>query len=245
MRVVDLWRFPVKSLGGEQVHHSQVGPLGLHGDRRWGIVDLDAGVMLTARRVAELLYASARLDGDEPNPGVVITLPDGTELHSAHVATTDAALSAWLGRRVQLQRGEKGVTAELENPLDVEREANWQRWTSADGAFHDSSRTRVSLVSTATLGSWDRRRFRANIVVDGSGEDDLVDERLRIGATAVLHVRKHIDRCVMVTRPQPGGIERDLGVLRHINAKPTASLAIALLVRAEGTIAVGDEVRVE
>ena len=35
-------------------------------------------------------------------------------------------------------------------------------------------RARVSLVTTATLGEWDVRRFRANVLLNGSSEDDLV-----------------------------------------------------------------------
>lgn len=256
MHVTELWRFPVKSLGGERVDEVRVRALGLDGDRRFGIVDDESGLMLTARRVGELLYASAAID----RAGVAITLPDGTSHHSSDRAATDAALSAWLDRPVHLLEAERGVTAEMENPLDFELETDWMRWTSPDGAFHDSGRTRVSLVSTRTLGAWDARRFRTNIVVegplvidDGDGatldrwEDDLVDERIGLGPDAVLHVRKRIDRCVMVTRPQPGGpdghaIERDLDVLRTIHRERESCLGIGCLVRAEGVVRVGDEV---
>ena len=45
------------------------------------------------------------------------------------------------------------------------------------------------------------------MLVDSPGEDDLIGERATIG-TATLNVTKGIDRCVMVTRPQPG-LDRD------------------------------------
>src|SRR3954471_19182513 len=91
MRVLELWRYPVKSLQGEQLDSVAVTADGLEGDRRFAIYDVETGFGLTARRVPELLFASARWRDD----GMVeITLPDGSS------ASDDAALSAWIGRRV-------------------------------------------------------------------------------------------------------------------------------------------------
>ena len=48
--VSDLWRFPVKSFGGERLRRAFVGPFGVLGDRRFAVVDED-GRGLSARRV--------------------------------------------------------------------------------------------------------------------------------------------------------------------------------------------------
>ena len=93
------------------------------------------------------------------------------------------------------------------------------------------------------MGAWDTRRFRINLLTDGGGEDGLVGHRVRIGS-AELDVVKLIDRCVMVTRPQFGGIERDLDVLRTIHRERDGNLGIALVVRAPGRVAVGDAVEI-
>jgi uncharacterized protein len=95
-------------------------------------------------------------------------------------------------------------------------------------------------VSTGTIGRWDRRRFRANLLVDGSGEDGLVGARVRAG-DALLDVVQQIPRCVMVTRPQPDGIERDLDVLRVINRERSGFLAVGAVVVQAGVLRVGDE----
>ena len=50
-----------------------------------------------------------------------------------------------------------------------------------------------------------------------------------------------ISRCVMTTRPQAGGIERDLDVLRTIARERDARLAVGALVTGAGTMRVGDE----
>jgi hypothetical protein len=230
VRVLELWRYPVKSLQGERLDAADVGTQGITGDRQWALFDRSTGYGLTARRVPDLLFASGRLRADG---GVEVVLPDGT------VTTDDGALSDWLGRPVTLRAAEaERGPRHYENPDDAE--AVWDAFEGASGAFHDSSRTRVSLVSTGTLGSWDRRRFRANVLLDGSGEDDLVGSTVRLG-TAVLDVLKQVDRCVMVTRPQPGGIARDNGVLKTIHRERGSTLAIGALVPVPGRVAVGDE----
>jgi uncharacterized protein len=234
MRVVELWRYPVKSLQGEQVDSVAVTADGLDGDRRFAIFDADTGLGLTARRVPELLFASARLRDDG---GVEITLPDGSP------ARDDDALSAWLGRRVELRSVDAGAARRYECPevdFEQERERDWFEYEGAPGAFHDTARVRVSLVSTGTIGEWDRRRFRSNVLVDGEGEDALVGSRVALGDTRI-EMGMRIQRCVMTTRPQPGGVERDLRVLRTIAREREACLAVGGLVTQAGRVSVGDE----
>jgi uncharacterized protein YcbX len=232
MRVLELWRFPVKSLQGERLQAVPVSRDGLEGDRRFAIFDLETGFGLTARRVPQLLFARARLkdDGD-----VEIMLPDGS------MASDDEALSEWLGRRVALRRALEAGPRRYENPLDFEHEqtSRWEAFTGAPGPFHDSGATRVSLVSTHTLRSWDRRRFRSNVVLEDGGEDELVGSAMRLGG-AHLAVGKYIKRCVMVTRPQPDGVERDLDVLRTIARERQNRLAVGALVDEPGIVKVGD-----
>jgi uncharacterized protein len=237
VRVAELWRYPVKSLQGERLAGADVGPEGLAGDRQWALFDVDSGLGLTARRVPELLFAAGRL---RPDGQVEVVLPDGT------VTAEDAVLSAWLGRPVTLRAAADAPgDRRYENPFEVEDddEYGWDAFTGARGAFHDSSRTRVSLVSTGTLGTWDRRRFRANVLLDGEGEDALVGRRVRVGG-AELDVVAPIPRCVMVTRPQPGGIGRDTSVLRTVHRERGGMLAIGALVARPGAVAVGDELHV-
>jgi uncharacterized protein YcbX len=233
MRVAELWRYPVKSMQGESLDQVELDNDGLLGDRRCALFDIETGHGLTARREPRLLLASARwVDGRAE-----ITLPDGS------LANDDATLSAWLGHAVTLRTCDAAITRSYEVPLDIDTEAeeSWVAWEGPLGAFHDSTRTRVSLVSKTTLGEWDPRRFRANVLLDGDGEDELVGTTVLIGG-AVLTVEKPIDRCIMVTRPQPGGIERDLDVLKTINRERAGNLAIGALVATPGLITVGDAV---
>lgn len=228
LRVVGLWRYPVKSLLGEALDASEVAVTGFPGDRAFGIVDVATGKVLTARREPRLLFAAASWHDGE----VDIRTSEGEHLDS------DAALSVWIGRPVRLVRAgsEGGV---YESPADFENETDWVSWQGPGRAWHDSSRTRVSLVSTGTLGSWAPERFRSNVLLDGADEDALVGKQVRLG-TAVLDVEKRIGRCVMVTRAQPG-VEADRDVLRTIHREREGNLAIGALVAEEGHVAVGDD----
>lgn len=238
LRVLELWRYPVKSLQGERLDVAEAGQDGFHGDRKWALFDVDTGFGLTARRMPELLFGAARV---RPDGGVEVVLPDGT------ATTEDAALSDWLGRRVALRSAaETDGRPRYEAPEDDLAEATgptpgWFPWRGADAAFHDNPGIRVSLVSTGTVGDWHPRRFRANVLLDGAGEDALAGRRIRLGE-AQLAVGEGISRCVMVTRPQPEGIERETAVLKTIHRERAGLLAVGAVVQQVGTVRTGDAV---
>jgi hypothetical protein len=233
MQVTELWRFAVKSMQGERLDVAHLGPAGIDGDRQWALVDQDTGFGLTARRVPQLLLASARLVGTD---AVEVELPDGS------IVSDDEQLSSWLGRRVALQRASEPTTYEIAADFEDEAGSEWRQWTGPSGSFHDSE-AQVSILSTGSIGGWDRRRFRGNVIVDADegDEDALVGRKVRIGAARV-DVVAQIERCVMTTRPQPGGIDRDLGVLRTINAQRNARLGVGAVVVEPGNVRLGDEV---
>jgi uncharacterized protein YcbX len=233
VRVLELWRYPVKSLQGERLAEAAIDALGIAGDRRWALFDRDSGLGLTARRVPELLWGSARLRADG---GVEVVLPDGT------VTTDESVLSDWLGRRIELRAAtEDDVAPAYEAPVDdlVPDPTEWMQWEGAPGPFHDSPRIRLSLVSTGTLGTWDRRRFRANVVLDGEGEDDLMGQEALLGSVR-LRFGLPVARCVMTTRPQPGGIGRDTSVLKTIHRERDGLLAVRAAVLQAGVVRTGD-----
>ncbi len=237
--VAELWRYPVKSMQGEPLSETRVGPTGIHGDRAWAVVDTVTGLALTGRRAPQLLFGQATLVDDN----VRITLPDGS------VAVDDDALSRWLDRPVALTRATESTSGRFEIGLaeddDADRDPSvgWYQWNGPVGTFHDSTRTQVSIVGAATVGPWDMRRFRPNVVIDGTGEDEWVGSTVRAGEVA-LDVVKQIDRCVMTTRAQPGGIDRDVDVLRTIIRERANNLGIGTLVQKPGLIRVGDRVQI-
>lgn len=245
MQVQEIWRFPVKSMQGERLTEANIGSAGIEGDRGWALLDVESGKHLTARRMPELLFASARLAGPSVADGVRITLPDGNETDSDHT------LSAWIGRPVRLEAASAGGEAQFETQADETETGDWFTWTGPTNSFHDSGRSQVSLVSAATFGDWDRRRFRINVVLDEPGDVDLVGQQIALGGAEV-EVLKQIERCVMTTRAQPAHedslgpqpeIGRDLEVLRTINRDLATFLGVGANTVTPGVVSVGDTIR--
>ena len=227
--VTELWRHPVKSMQGVRVEEIVIDHRGVVGDRRWGIRDLSTGNVLTGRRVPELLFATGG-DGS-------VTLPNG------RVTSDRDELSEWLQRDVELIGTADGSRSTYEVPLDpLDGETNWVSWQGPEASFVDSAKTAVSMISAPALRDWDHRRFRMNVVFDSEGDTALVGHRVRLG-TAVLDVVKEVDRCVMVTRPQPK-LERDLDVLRAVLNDHSGFLGVGALVVDPGVVCIGDQATV-
>ena len=232
LTIREIWRFPVKSMQGERLTEATIDWLGITGDRQWAVLDVASGTTLTARRCPELLFVSARYHPADDD--VEVVLPDGHQ-----------DLGAFLGREVRLVRAGPGVKGTFEIAADFEAEdtSKWFSWEGPEQTFHDSGETVVSLLSKGSIGQWDLRRFRTNLIADGAGEMDLVGSTLKIGSVEAV-TTKAISRCVMVTRPQPDGIDRDLDVLRTINRTSEGNLGLAMQITKPGTITVGDTVEV-
>jgi uncharacterized protein YcbX len=106
--VTQLWRFPVKSMGGHIVDEVRVDRRGVHADRLWAVRDLGNDITATARKIPALLGCTARYasePGPDAGPGnvppVIVTFPDGVEVSSADPGI-DARLSELVGRPVRL-----------------------------------------------------------------------------------------------------------------------------------------------
>ena len=103
-RVTELWRYPVKSMGGERIERTDLGANGVPGDRAWAVRDERRGGIRGAKKIPDLMRCSARY-AEEPAPGAVpapeITLPDGSRLR-ADAADANARVSAAVGTPVTL-----------------------------------------------------------------------------------------------------------------------------------------------
>jgi uncharacterized protein len=105
-----LWRFPVKSMRGEEVELVDLTERGLVGDRAYALVDTETGKVISGKspRLGRKLlgcraaFIEAPREGNE-QPPVRITLPDGTSARG-DAADAAAALSELLGRPVKLER---------------------------------------------------------------------------------------------------------------------------------------------
>jgi uncharacterized protein YcbX len=229
--VVDqIWRYPIKSIGGERLDMSFADDRGLLGDRVWAVQD-DAGKLGSGKnsrrftRVLGLLDLTSRYD-DEDEPPIVVA-PDGSQ-HPVASGDADAYLQALSGRAVHVRR-DTGIMHFDEVPF--------------------------SLVGTATLDwlarqvpvSVDARRLRPNVVVRTEvafAEEAWVGRAVRIGSVEAVFDRV-FTRCVMVGMAQPG-LGESGDVLKRIGerADNPVCMAIGGHIRQAGTIKVGEDVSV-
>ena len=108
--VAEIWRYPVKSMGGERLAQSAIATRGLHADRMWAVRDVELDTFTTARRWPVLLECSARFAEDpagrSAEPGdvleVIVTFPNGDEVSSSDQAMDDH-LSELIGKPARLE----------------------------------------------------------------------------------------------------------------------------------------------
>ena len=246
--VAQVWRYPVKSMQGEQVERLELGPGGAVGDRGLAVVDPAAGKVLSAKRYAQLLQASARRDGDD----VVLTLPDGSE-HTAADPKVHDALSEWLDQDVRLEPPPADVVYPMEMYTGMSDEATPTfDWPGPQGTWLDLADahwlTTASLAAAAALhpeGVWDVRRFRPTALFEVAGDDWVEDGWASVEAGGVRSdVLMPTPRCSMPPRAQPG-LARDTGISATLRDHHENNLGIYATIVGAGSIAVGDAVRVQ
>jgi hypothetical protein len=174
--VASLWRYPVKSMQGEELNAAEVTTAGVFGDRRFAIVDQATGKVAGAKNPRKwpgflqfrAAYVSPPLAG-AALPAVRVTLPDGTSATSEE-ADLPKLLSEALGREVAFSGASDAMTASAED-LQVDTDEVIE-WDLPSGTFFDCAP--VHLVTTATLD-----RLRALYPAGGATAGGRGDDALR------------------------------------------------------------------
>jgi uncharacterized protein len=213
--VFALWRYPVKSMMGEELNAAEVSKAGLLGDRTYALVDSSEGKVASAKnpRKWPMLFGFRAALADVPRtamtlPPVGISLPDGT-IVSSEQRDIHRILSTVLKRPVTLEAAERvrqaGAASSVPDARAATAEEYWPdmegleyRDTVTDfglprGTFFDAAV--VHVLTTATLdrlrtlypqGRFAVRRFRPNMVIEtADGGTDFV-ENAWIGRTLAI-----------------------------------------------------------
>jgi uncharacterized protein len=223
--IARLWRYPVKSVGGEECERLELNARGVEGDRRYAILNREGklGSGKTTRRFRQidgLLELRAVYQGDVPE----FVFADGTRILASDPRIHGALSSA------------------LKVPVTLAREQ--------DVAHLDAGP--VHLITTAAL-AWlraklpdaliDERRFRPNLVIDVPGstqvELDWLGRTLAIGGEVKLRLTAPTERCRMVTLQQHK-LPYDPRVLGSIIRDADSGFGAYAEVVTPGTIARGD-----
>ncbi|MBO0832872.1 MAG: MOSC domain-containing protein [Actinobacteria bacterium] len=223
-----LWRYPVKSMAGEQLPAAEVSWQGLAGDRRWAFIrdgQVHSGFpWLTMRELPELAHYRPRFaDPERPNASVIqVRRPAGDEIEVA-----DPALAAELGLGVRVIKQNTGVFDTM--PLSL-----------------------LTAQTVASLGQLvgiklAPERFRPNIFVDALDgdfpEDGWVGRILRIGALR-MRVDQRDKRCVLPTI-DPETLLKEPAILRAIAQERDSRIGVYGSTVQPGRVACGDPVELE
>src|SRR5579859_7115530 len=216
--VREIWRYPVKSMAGEQMASCQIIEHGLEGDRRWAFIDGTpnrVGQKLTIRQHDGLLGYRARLSG----AGVEVLSPSGEEhpLDDTFVWRLEAESARSLTLR-----------------------------DMAGANFDDAHILVVNLATVKTFGAAsgthvDHRRFRANLYIDGlSPEEEIswIGRRIRAGE-AELEVSSRCERCVVITH-DPDTAQTSPELLRVLTEQYETCMGVYCSVVRPGRVAVAD-----
>lgn len=229
MRIVQLWRYPLKSARGEALTSARVETTGLAGDRVWACVDPSDGTVVSAkhpRRWGRLLEVGASLGHDDR-----LTVHVGGEALPAEHA--EDALGAHLGRPVRLTRevpqeatlhrtlpGEPDLVPEWMAGIGAGRDAVTAVGGGGAGGFVDFAP--VHVVTTGELARLGAKagvevaasRFRPNLVIDAD-HDWPEGAELRAG-DVVLRTMLPTPRCAVPGLDHGPGVPADPAVLRTL-----------------------------
>ncbi|WP_404339010.1 MOSC domain-containing protein [Sphingomonas sp. MMS12-HWE2-04] len=229
--VAQLNRYPVKSMAGEQLGVAEVDWQGIEGDRQYAFVRSANGTRfpwLTAREVPAMVLHTARFaDPAKPKTStVLVETPDGATL-SLHDPLLRGHLEAAAGEPTALIQSARGIYDAM--PISVQTSGGHARVEELHGS------------------ALDRRRFRANILIESElPASAWQGQRLAFGNAedgALLQMADPIPRCVLITiDPETGA--KEPRVLRTIAQQFGNAYGLYGTAARPGLIRLGDAVRV-
>ncbi|WP_428911575.1 MOSC domain-containing protein [Niallia sp. Krafla_26] len=264
-KLASIWRYPVKSMMGEELNSCEVTEKGLLGDRAYGVIDRETGKLANAKNPKKwpsmFQYRAHFVKPPQENaviPPVRITLPDGRSILSTDEGK-DTLLSNSFNRNVHLStpssndvQFEGYIPEEIE---ELEDKGTVFTRTSPEGTFFDIDMVHIITTSTinylrklAPESRIEPRRFRPNLIIEVSDseafiENDWVGKTLTIG-NVELKITQETKRCVMTTLAQ-GDLPQDPDVLRSIVKNNAGSFGVYATVLKTGKVRVGDKIEVQ
>lgn len=236
-RVVALYRYPVKSMRGEEVTRARLYWHGLEGDRRYAFVrgdDRSGFPWLTARQIPAMVrYVPAFVEPERPRESAVtVCTPEGIVWPVESDELLDELSMAYRGA----------------GPISLMQLSR--------GAVDSANVSLISMASVAAIGTRaglaiEPRRFRPNIVVETLDSEPFGEERW-VGRPLVfgdqpdaprVHLHRKDVRCMMINL-NPATGQQDPTVLRTVVRDRDECAGIYGSVLRLGEIQVGDVVRV-
>ena len=255
--VESLWRYPVKSMRGEELDELFAGYAGVYGDRLFAFESSAAPKafpFFTGREQRQMIRYRARFRNPEKaarpvNLAEAESMPPGVNPVSATPAELAIDVDTPDGKTFAIDDPE--LIEMLRAGIDAKHELTLRR---SEKAITDCRPLSILAVQSAKkLGeesgiAVDKRRFRANVYLDltspvGFAENEFVGETLRIGPKVVVSVLERDPRCMMITL-DPDTAEKSPAILKQVAQAHEGMAGVYGAVLAEGMIHKGDVVEI-
>jgi uncharacterized protein YcbX len=254
-KVESLWRYPVKSMRGEELNEAFVSFAGLYGDRLFafrGAARPKGFPYLTGREQTKMLLYRPRFrypDRAAKPPNWAEAEGIGPGLNPISADPADLAVDVETPSGEVLSVGDPALIRKLGEGLGEPEGLTLLR---SERAMTDCRPVSLFSIQTARrlgeeLGTnLDKQRFRANIFMDlastpGFAEDGFVGQMLRIGSKVVISVLERDPRCAMITI-DPNTAERNTAILSKVTKAHDGKAGVYGAVLVEGVVRVGDNI---
>ena len=253
--VESLWRYPVKSMRGEELDELFAGYAGVYADRLFAFESSASPrgfPFFTGRDQRQMIRYRASFRNPEKaarpiNLSEAEKLGSGVNPISADVSELMIDVETPDGKTFPID--DPALIDNLRSNIDGNHELTLLR---SDKAITDCRPLSIFAVQTAKkLGeetgvAVDKRRFRANIYLDlasadGFAEDAFVGKSLRIGPKVVVSVLNRDARCMMITL-DPDTAEKTPAILKAVAQAHEGMAGVYGAVLAEGMVRKGDPV---
>ena len=252
-RVDSLWRYPVKSMRGEELDEAFAGFSGIYGDRLFAFkssASPEGFPYFTARQQRRLLqYRPHFRHPDKAARPINLTEAEkmGANPISADFAELMVDVETPDGKTLAVD--DPALIDMLRTDIDQKHQLKLMR---SERALTDCRPVSIfSLQSARQLGEEtgtpiDKRRFRANVYVDlpsaqGFAENEFVGKSLRIGPKVVVTILERDARCVMITLDPDTG-EKTPAILKKVAQAHDGMAGVYGAVLVEGMLHKGDPV---
>ena len=254
-KVDSLWRYPVKSMRGEELEEAFAGYPGVYGDRVFAFKSSasPAGFpYFTAREQRRLLQYRPRFR----YPDKAARPVNLTEADSMGAGPLPADISELM---VDIETPD-GKTLAIDDPVliemllsDIDKKHQLTLMRSHRAMTDCRPMSIFSLQSARQLSQEtempiDKRRFRANVYLDlasdnGFGENELLGRSLKIGPKVVVKVLERDPRCAIITL-DPDTSERTPAVLKKVAQAHEGTAGVYGAIIVEGMLRKGDAIEV-
>ncbi len=271
-KVESIFRYPIKSIGGERLFNSKIDKNGVEGDRIYAFKDCETGFIVSCkhpRKWKEIIQLSATLNQDN---SVIVRDLKNEELSSKD--EIESKIYELTSRTVELisvrdNLGRQIREADRSNIEKLGTKINQEPLSIASKENHFFDFAPLHIITTASLnhigtfykeGDFKAERFRPNLIIKTSEtnnflENEWIGKEVKIGNGLEVKIIEPTPRCVLITLKQ-GKLEEDIEILKTIVQKGSAksytyfpgkmlkgTLGVYGIIIKEGTVKIGDSIQ--